>query len=183
MISTNETLGSTVEAVASRVNLAVVMPKSDRINASKPKVDVALTGKADTEDKAHKELKEMLRSACVAYSRGSESMRTTIEKCKAAGVTDAEIQAWLTEFGFPIQTYRNAMVAIRKDNGAMLKIVKRDDKRLAKNRMTETERTDMERAEAYLLKLKDGDLNKAAKFALALNRRFVALAKAGKVAK
>lgn len=172
------------EQIGSRSNIVAIgttaLPASERQNKPATSEPVVLTGKADTEGKAHKELKAYFQTVCVAYARKFESLREAIEKCLKAGVTDKEMEGWALEVGFALQTYRNTMTAIRKDSGAMLKIVKKDDRRLAKNRMTETEKTDMERAESYILKLKDGNLNKAAAFALALSRRFTAADKAAK---
>lgn len=166
-ISLNESAGIRV----------VELPKSDRKVQPESTEPVELTGKASTEETAHKELKRMFQSTLVQYARRFNTLREAIETCKKAGVTDKEMEAWAVEVGYSLQTFRNVQTNIRKDSGEMLKVVRKDDRRLARNRQTPAERSLEDRVYSYMVR-ECGSLKAAAKLALKLSRRFTAEDKA-----
>lgn len=150
----------------------VELPKSDRkVQTPEDKKPVALTGKATDEIEGIKALETMFKSAVVAYARKFSTLREAIETCKAAGVTDGQMRDWATEVGYSIQTFANVMTNIRKDKGEMLKVVQKDDRRIARNKKTPAETSLFDRAHDYLLR-ECGTLAAARKLALALARQF-----------
>lgn len=155
----------------------VQLPAGRKVAPAKAAEPVALTGKADTEEKAHKALKSMFQAACVNFARRYQSLKEAIETCLKAGVTIETVEGWAAEVGYSIQTFRNTMTAIRKETGEMLRIVKKDDRRLARNRKTPAEKSLEDRMYAYGVR-ECGSLKKAASMFLKLSRRADADAKA-----
>lgn len=173
-----------IETTGSIENMTAVQLGESRLSVLpnardiKPAAPEALTGKADTADKARAELKKMFQNAAIAAAHKNVSLQEAITACKAGGISDKELQEWAVETGcWAIQTFRNVMSAMRKDNGEMVKIVSAYDKRLAKNRKSPEEKSIEDQCYDYLLS-KYGSKSKAASGALRLNRRFGGEAKA-----
>lgn len=173
-----------ISTVENNSSIRVVeLPKTDRKVAPVAKETVALTGKATNEIEGIKALETMFKAAVVGYARKFHTLREAIETCKAAGVSDSQMKQWATEVGYSIQTFANVMTNIRKDKGEMLKVVQKDDRRIARNRKTPAETSLFDRAHDYLLR-ECGTLAAARKLALALSRQFEKeIKEAGKAAK
>lgn len=170
MIDTIENTAESMTTVQLGAGRLAVLPNARDI---KPETEeIALSGKADTADKAKSELKKMFQTAAIAAAHKNVSLQEAITACKAGGVTNKELQTWAVETGcWALQTFRNVMSAMRKDNGEMIKIVTAYDKRRAENRKTPAERSLEDRVHDYLLR-EAGSFKAAAKLALRLNRRF-----------
>lgn len=123
----------------------VELPKSNRKVAVEDKEPVALTGRADTEDQAHKELKRMFIAACKGVARASVTMREAIDACLEAGITEDKLAEWALEAGYKLKTFQNTMVQVRKESGEMVKIVKSYDQR----RKAQKDPVKKSRAEKY----------------------------------